>query len=331
MPGEDYAVVFSGGGALGSWEVGCLDAVMTHEGRAPSVITGASAGAINAAGLCAGMTVDELGRTWTDLTNDDIYAVRPFRSKILAAALGTVTGKGLIQSLMGQLKTIQSVFDTTPLEATLQSILKTRENAFLSSAASFAVSTTRLADSESELFYKLPVGSKLPDAAVGGRFKTWTQITGLALLLQALKGTSALPMLFPSMEGRFDGGVLLNQPIAPAIRLGATNLYVFIPSVLQIGDTGDMLAIGSTMLTLLLGVSLTAQVEQIKLRNEIRLQTGDPPLRVCVVRPSLELGVDPGVGLLSFGNKVDQMIDMGRKSAEERLSRYDPANRDTWY
>jgi predicted acylesterase/phospholipase RssA len=332
MPEEDYAVVFSGGGALGSWEVGCLGAVIDHyAGRLPSVITGASAGAINAAGLCAGMGIEELTSTWASLQNAKVYTTRPFRGKILAALVGSLTGKGLIESFIDQARAIQSIFDTAPLEETLQGILETREHAFMSSRSSFAISTTRLADSEPEIFYKMAQGLALPSDATNGRLKTWTRIAGLAQLLQALKGTSALPILFPPMEGRFDGGVLLNQPISPALKLGATNIYVFIPSVEQIGDTRDVLAIGSTMLTVLLGVSLTAQIEQIKLRNQIRSYTKDPPLRVCVVRPSLDLGTAPGVGLLSFGLHVEQMVEMGRQSAVERLSRFDPANPNTWY
>ncbi len=330
---EDYAVVFSGGGALGSWEVGCLGAVIdAHGGKLPTIVTGASAGAINAAGLVAGMTVDQLHATWAALTNGDIYFVRPFRWKLIFAALGFLTGKGLLSSTAKQARTLQSIFDTAPLENTLRDILRDRENAFLSSPMAFAISTTKLADSQPELFYKMPVGQPLPAAATQGRYaKAWTIITGLTQLLQALKGTSALPILFPPMEGRFDGGVLLNQPISPAIRLGATNLYVFIPSVEQIGDTRDLLAIGNTMLSTWLAMSLTSQIEQIKLRNQIRLITKDPPLRVCVVRPGLDLGQSPGVGLLSFGLKVDELVAMGRKSAEERLSRFDPENQNTWY
>jgi predicted acylesterase/phospholipase RssA len=329
---EDYAVVFSGGGALGSWEVGCLDAVIhRHNGRLPSVVTGASAGAINAAGLCAGMSVEELAQTWASLKNHDVYAVRHFRGKLLAAAFGFVGGKGLVESTITQLKTVQSVFDTSPLESTLRRILLGREHEFLSSNLAFAISTTRLSDSEPELFYKTAFGAALPHEATAGKYKNWTQIRGLAQLLQALKGTSALPILFPPMEGRFDGGVLLNQPLAPAIRLGATHLYVFIPSVVQFGDTRDIVAIGSTMLNTWLAMSLAAQIEQIKLRNEIRTYTGDPRLRVCVVRPPIDLSEVPGVGLLSFGIHVTQLIDLGRKSAEERLDRFDSSNEQTWY
>jgi predicted acylesterase/phospholipase RssA len=332
MIDEDYAVVFSGGGALGAWEVGCLDAVIGyHKGRLPTIITGASAGAINAAGLCAGMTVDDLSKTWSDLKDSDVYTARSFRMKMLAAALSFVKNRSLLESAKIQLKTLQSIFDTSPLNSTLTVILKDRADAFFSSPAAFAISTTRLSDSQPELFYKMPLTSALPSNAVGGRYPTWTKLTSLDHLLQALMGTSALPILFPAMAGRFDGGVLLNQPIAPAIRLGATNIHVFIPSVEKIGNTENILAIGSTILTTWLGMSLTAQIDQIKLRNEIRIYTKDPPLRICVVRPSLDLGLDPGVELLSFGSKVEQLIELGKNSAKKRLSRFDPGDRSTWY
>jgi len=56
-----YAVVFSGGGALGSWEVGCYRALLTHHGgELPACVTGASAGALNAAAITSGMSADEI-------------------------------------------------------------------------------------------------------------------------------------------------------------------------------------------------------------------------------------------------------------------------------
>lgn len=333
MRDKDYAIVFSGGGALGSWEVGCLDAIMRHHGgRPPSIVTGASAGALNAAALCSGMMPDEIAQLWRGLTNKDVYAVRPLRTKIFIAAMMSLGGKGVVESVMSQVQATSSVYDTTPLERTLQTILAAREHSFLSSPMGFAISATRLADNEPELFYKMPHGQPLPATAASGKYaRAWTPITGLAMLLQALKGTSALPILFPPMEGRFDGGVLLNQPISPAIRMGARNLYVIIPSVQSFGSTEGLLAIGSTLLSTWLTMSLTAQIDQIRLRNRIRAMTGDDKLRLCVIRPALDIGREPGVGLLSFGLKVSELIAAGKLSAEQRIARFDPQNEQTWY
>lgn len=329
---ENYAVVFSGGGALGAWEVGCLRTVIERHGCPPSVVTGASAGALNAAGFCAGMTITELSDLWAELTDKDVYKARPFRGRLVRCVLDGLLGKPLLESVGDQLKALTSLLDTEPLNDKLRQILAGREHEFLSSPTAFAISLTLLAQGEPEFFYKLPIGTQLPSNASQGPFQNaWRKIVGMESLLQALGGTTALPLLFPPMEGRFDGGVLMNQPISPAIGLGATNLYVFIPSAEALGRTDHLLAIGSSLMSTWLSQSLIAQIERIKLRNDIRLLTGQPLLRVCVVRPSSDLGRDPGVNLLSFGKKVRELIELGAEAARDRMLRFDPNNQNTWY
>ena len=57
----DYAVVFSGGGALGAWEVGCMrELVAHHGGKLPRVMSGASAGSLNAAAFASGLSLDQV-------------------------------------------------------------------------------------------------------------------------------------------------------------------------------------------------------------------------------------------------------------------------------
>ena len=68
-----YGIVFSGGGALGAWEVGAYRAIRLQHGTDPTVVSGASAGALNAVAICAGMSADCLEKTWTELQVDKIY------------------------------------------------------------------------------------------------------------------------------------------------------------------------------------------------------------------------------------------------------------------
>jgi len=82
-----YGIVFSGGGALGAWEVGCYDAIRAHhKGTPPVIVTGASAGALNAVGVCAGMLSPQLQDLWAGITPKDVFQFR-FSKKDIARIL----------------------------------------------------------------------------------------------------------------------------------------------------------------------------------------------------------------------------------------------------
>jgi predicted acylesterase/phospholipase RssA len=210
--------------------------------------------------------------------------------------------------------------------------LNKHHQSFFQSKTKFAISLTYLTGGERRLFYKLPPGEVLPVTAnTGWMQNAWRQIQGLEMLVQGLMGSTALPVLFPPFEGLFDGGVLLNQPISPAIALGAANLYVVIPSSAALGRTNNLLAIGNTLLTTWLSLSILSQLNSIRLRNEIRAKVGDQKIRVCVIRPPVSLESALDVNLLSFGKRVSEMIEPGEKAARDRLDRFDSDNENTWY
>ena len=327
MP-DDYAVIFSGGGAFGAWEVGCLEAVLAHHGGTqPRIVTGASAGAINAAGMCAGISPHQLHQLWKGLRPQSVFRPRELRGKMLKAAI-SATRNGLIAGALKQLETLNSIYETDPLSQTLSKILKPAAAKFKASPISLAISSTNLTERGTEIFYKVPPGRNVSAMNLPAG---WKAIDDTDVLIQALMGTTALPLLFPPMEGHFDGGVLLNQPISPALTLGATTLYVFLPTSQRLGTTRNLLEIGSALLTTWLAASLTSQIERVKLRNDIRGLMDEPKFKLCVVRPLFDLSEHLGIQLLSFGERVDELVALGSENARDRLALFDPANEDTWY
>src|SRR5689334_13235647 len=95
-----YGIVFSGGGALGAWEVGCYDAIKgRHGGSAPAVVTGASAGALNAVGACAGMPPPQLQRLWTNINSQDVYRFRFSKLDAIRILVGAA-GRGTTASIL---------------------------------------------------------------------------------------------------------------------------------------------------------------------------------------------------------------------------------------
>lgn len=97
------AFVLAGGGAAGSYQLGCLKAVL-EAGINPDFITANSAGALNAAGLSYG-SIEELERVWRSVKKrQDIFADRLF---------------GFIPALLGS----SSLWTSKPLKKLIASIM----------------------------------------------------------------------------------------------------------------------------------------------------------------------------------------------------------------
>jgi len=343
---EEYSVVFSGGGALGAWEVGCLQKLQERfQGRLPNIVTGASAGALNAAGVAAGLTAEQLEKEWQKLRPHNVFTERVDVEQ-LAKKLWWQGTKSLVpgrkspgkEELLGivdqELEGQRGFFDLSPFKQTMQNILRYQEGEFMKSPVSLAISCTNISESYPEHFYKLPPGTPLTYTEPANSKTRWTEIEGLPTLIQALTGSIAIPGLFPPMENRFDGGVLLNQPLKPAIDIGARNVFVLIPAPIEFGLTETFSDIFSSLLSTWLSTSLLAQVKATSARNQFARQLGEEHkiVRLCIVRPSTNLSVEPGVCLLDFGDHVDHLVRSGRQACEDRLdpSRFDPQNHLTW-
>ncbi len=79
------AIVLSGGGAKGAFQVGVLDALLNTHGVKPAIVVGTSTGAIQALGV-AQNDIAGLLRVWTGIKgNKDIYKER---AGVLSALLG---------------------------------------------------------------------------------------------------------------------------------------------------------------------------------------------------------------------------------------------------
>jgi len=89
------AIVMSGGGAKGAFQVGVLDALINIHGVKPAIVVGTSTGAIQALGV-AQNDVTGLLNVWKNLkSNDDIYHERA----------------GLLSAFLGQ----KAIYDASPL------------------------------------------------------------------------------------------------------------------------------------------------------------------------------------------------------------------------
>ena len=224
------ALVLPGGGARSAYQVGVLNAIA---GWCPpgvplpfSVITGTSAGAINAAVLASRAgTVQEaaadLARVWGGFRVEQVFragALDMIRAG-MHLFLALVTG-GLVLPMP------RAIFDNSPLRELLKKSVDFEQLGRVLARGqpdSLAVTATSLSSGESVTF----VQSSRP-------FRAWQRAgrrgVEASLAVDHLIASSAIPLLFPpvSMDGSHYGDGAMRQftPLAPAIHLGADRLLV---------------------------------------------------------------------------------------------------------
>ena len=110
------AVVLSGGGAKGAFQVGALEALIEHHGVAFETAVGTSTGAIQAAGV-AQDDVPKLRRFWEGISGSgDIYRRRA------GPLLALLTAKSSLYSVNGLRKLLGEAIDDAAIRATGKSL-----------------------------------------------------------------------------------------------------------------------------------------------------------------------------------------------------------------
>lgn len=184
--------VFGGGGNRGALQVGAVRALL-ERGIVPQILVGTSVGAINAAYLAAGPsleTVAELEELWHRVTGDDVYP------------------GGRLAVAWRLLRERTSLYPSENLYAFLRRNMPAGVDAFgdLTAAQLFVVAT-RLATTEMHLFGEDPSDP----------------------LLDALMASTALPPLHPPWEidgeHYVDGGAVADLPLRVAVEKGAREIY----------------------------------------------------------------------------------------------------------
>lgn len=224
--GRKVAVILSGGGARGAYEVGVLSYVLDTFARlrgAPprfDILCGTSVGAINACFLAAHLADATLGvrrlvDLWTEL---DLGRVLGF---------GFRQALGLHRVVLGGGSDAAGLFDVTPMtqlierEIPWRAIARTLRHGHLSA---LSVSATEVSSGRTVIFMQTGPDGSLPTTA-----PPRTIVRGALIGPPHALASAAIPILFPPVRiGRelfMDGGVRQNTPIAPALRLGATHVF----------------------------------------------------------------------------------------------------------
>ena len=231
----DLAIVLSGGGARSAYQVGvvrCLARNLPHL-RFP-IITGVSAGAINAAFYAAHPgplleAANSLCDLWCALQVENIFRVD---TPSLARNF-TRWASRLVAGSAAMAPEVRGLVDTRPLYATLQRASATVDGEIIGIQRNLergrlkAVALTALNYSTGQTVTWVQ----------GGHIDPWSQPQRRSayarISVDHIMASSALPLFFPAVrlgdDWYGDGGVRLSAPLAPALRLGASRILAISP------------------------------------------------------------------------------------------------------
>jgi len=236
---ERTGLVLAGAAARGAYEAGALSVLLPaleEQGQRPTVLVGTSAGALNAAFLAyradrpADVATKELLDLWLRMGRKDAFAYSPLPALQMVLNEFGVGGRpdGLV--------------DTGPLRRTLDGVIcdwgQIQDNVDNGHVDALAVVTTSASTGRTVVWVAGGTpggdgGRQLPDLDLKKGIEYRVPIDGIGV--EHVLASAAIPIVFPPIEVAtgtdstdwfVDGGLRLNTPIKPAIKLGANRIAI---------------------------------------------------------------------------------------------------------
>ena len=335
----DIAVMLTGGGARAAYQVGLIKGLATHfPDLRIRIITGASAGAINAIYLAArqGTLLEKarrLEQMWCELNCDSIYqfdwkVFLPFR-----AALASVLPK---KSRFTRSRA-HALVDTTPLRNLLCRILDTtssqtipgiEDNLRSGDLAAIALMTLDYSTGQTVRW----VQGRNFDVYEGPNRRTaLTRFT-----VDHVLASAALPFVFPAVRighaYHGDGGIRMAAPLSPAVHLGAHRIIAMSTGYLRPPEEASVPVVSgyppaaqiiSQLVNAIFLDGIEEDVARMERMNELlkkmapHERDGLKPIDLLVLRPSIDLGKLSGDYERFLPRKVKLLVRaMGVKETE---------------
>jgi NTE family protein len=222
------ALVLSGGGARGAYQVGVLRELVEQGFLAQErvdILVGSSAGSINAAAVAAWSDDLQRGVAGLERVWREIHPAQVYRTDM--ASLGRIGARWAWDlSFGGATGHVQpkSLLDTAPLRELLAAHIpfeRIATNVAARHVAALAIIATDLYTSNGVIFLEAA-----PDTPLWTR-RRW-RIERTPIRVEHLVASSAIPIFFPSVAigGRYfgDGSIRNTAPLSPAINLGAERI-----------------------------------------------------------------------------------------------------------
>jgi NTE family protein len=235
-------LLLTGGGARAAYQVGVLEAIadirlQCGAGSQPNpfpIITGTSAGAINASALACGSddfdgTVRMIAATWRAFRAHDIYRADHLSMLRSGARWLTLLSLGWVLAKWRRVKP-RSLLDNAPLGELLKRLVPLERLPDLirnGHMQALAITASSYSSGDHVTFFE---GDK--------RLMPWIRSQRLAvrdrITHEHLLASSAIPFVFPATELHInghneyfgDGSMRQSAPVAPAIHLGAERILV---------------------------------------------------------------------------------------------------------
>ncbi len=308
---NDLALVMSGGGARAAYQVGFLRCLADHHKEIQfPVITGVSAGAINAAYL-ANETgsfksrIDRLADIWAGLSLDHIFRVD---TKSLAMHAGGWALRLAMGKASKQVK-VRAMVDTEPLREFLEDIFRSKGGSLTGINANIdsgdlkgiAITASNYSTGQSISWVN------------GVDVRHWERAHRKSIMsdvrVDHIMASASLPLFFPAVKvddnWYGDGGIRLTAPLSPAIHLGARRILAISTRYLPAKeDEGTNMiddypppaqVVGAMLNAIFLDVfdndalrleRINALIKQASKQNDYGLE----PVRLLLLRPSQNLG-----------------------------------------
>lgn len=313
-------LVLTGGGARAAYQVGVLRGIerirlecgasLGPKGNPFPVMTGTSAGAINAAALASDAddyprALERLYRTWRDFQAHHVYRADAFGVVRSGARWLTMFTIGWAVARWRRAKP-KSLLDNSPLaELLAETVPLERIQALVQRGVlkAFAITASSYTSGTHVSFYQ-----------AGPAQRPWQRSQRVAMpgpiTLTHLLASSAIPFVFPAQALDFDGGqqwfgdgsMRQTAPLSPAIHLGANRLLVIGAGRLheppgarrELGCYPTLAQIGGHALSNIFLDALAVDIERAERINatlallppELRAHSKLRPLDLLVIAPS---------------------------------------------
>ena len=316
------ALVLSGGGARAAYQVGVLQTIASirraqGQARGPNpfpILSGTSAGAINAAALACGaddfdQAVAHMAHTWQNIHAEQVYHVSGLRMLRAGARWLGVLSMGWLLARWWRIKP-RSLLDNAPLGQLLDHMVALGRLPHMLQSGhlqALAVSASSYTTGQHVTFFQ--GGKALQEWQRSQRFGVRAEISYTHLMASA-----AIPFIFPAKplplhrhhEYFGDGSMRQSAPLSPAIRLGAERILVIgagrmaephEPARPQTGQYPSLAQIAGHAMSSIFLDSLAVDIERMQRINqtlalvppEVRAASPLRQVEVLVIAPSQRL------------------------------------------
>jgi NTE family protein len=306
-------LVLSGGGANGAFGAGVV-AAMEEAGLVPSVLSGTSAGALNAAALAHGMDADALADVWREVRAGDVFRLRWDLWRAVRPR-GWLSGGNLAERALDGIGW-SHLLETAPLRATLERVLG-GDRIEVPDEKVLAVSAVEKATGRLVRF----TSSLPPPHRRTPRYRE-TDLT-----VEHLLASAAIPIAFPpaELDGQrwWDGGIVANTPLAPAMAYEPDAIIV-VTTATRERPSPPPESLGQSLGLLIdniLAFSLDADLKQARLINELcRLDPDREGVREVDLKVIEPTGLDLG-GALDFDRHLaEARLQAGLEAGRRELA-----------